>query len=272
MKKLILITALLVCSCADRKPVSPTQAPAQYYTHVISSQGETLASIAKWYTGSSNNWQTILSSNPGLDVKRMRIGTTVQIPNNMLIRTAAMPKSKAPVVAKQDDVEILQPAQDSLANNQPVVENTEIINPEVPSADSVPSDIANNTVEETPEIKQLSPEEIAALQANSVPESTNTEPGKKSFLSKFQEAALAAQEKSLNGNTNAAPPTAPVTADTQEKMNAAMKANQDAVNQAKEAQDKALQDAAQAQKDAAAAQQNSAKTRDDLIKELTQDY
>jgi hypothetical protein len=284
MKKMLIIAVVLIAACAT-KPMQPQNTAPQYYTHTVSGSGETLASIAKWYTGSTTNWQAIQAANPGLDPKRMRIGTQVQIPNNMLIKTAAMPRTKTTQTAKSQDVEILQPAQDSLANSQtnnevsadgsvaPSNNNPADNNPAAGVTDEFPASgnaesPANNGEEVV--VKELSPEEIAALKAET-PDNSNPEQ-KKSILSKFQEAALKAQEKSLNGEAK----TANTQANTQAQVDGAQaqaKAAVDAGNaQVKAAQDQAAKTTGDAQKLNADAQTNSAKTRDDLIKELTQDY
>lgn len=87
---LALALILLILPGCDKQPRVPKE--PQYYTHTISYQGETLALIASWYTGAAKNWQALLPHNPGLDVKRIRLGTVVRIPEGMLVRRDPMPQ------------------------------------------------------------------------------------------------------------------------------------------------------------------------------------
>lgn len=87
-KQLIILgVAAFTFACAKAAPLPP-----KYFDHIVSVQGETLAAIAKWYTGDSTNWAVILDHNPGLDVRRMRIGTEIQIPDELVIRTDPFPR------------------------------------------------------------------------------------------------------------------------------------------------------------------------------------
>ena len=44
-------------------------------------KGDTLFSIAKLQTGSGRNWQKLVSANPGLDPKKLKVGQTITIPS-----------------------------------------------------------------------------------------------------------------------------------------------------------------------------------------------
>ena len=92
MKRLVLVLSVLcffLFACAKPRP------QVDYFNYAVARQGETLAVIAKWYTGSSANWSVIQSHNPGLDPKRMKIGTVVRIPETMLVRRDPLPKKIA---------------------------------------------------------------------------------------------------------------------------------------------------------------------------------
>lgn len=103
-----------------------------YISHTVTHQGETLASIAKWYTGSSSNWQVIKEANPELDPRKIRIGTTIQIPRDIALRSDAPPKPKATAVAKKQTPPVTQDtaatsttdSQDSFATNTNTLEGT----------------------------------------------------------------------------------------------------------------------------------------------------
>jgi hypothetical protein len=86
----------------------PPPAQPSYISHTVTYQGETLASIAKWYTGSSSNWQTIRDANPELDPRKIRIGTTIQIPRELALRSDAPSKPKAPSIAKKQTPPVVQ--------------------------------------------------------------------------------------------------------------------------------------------------------------------
>lgn len=64
-----------------------------YYVHQVKWEGETLSIVAKWYTGSLNNWKAIIKANPNLDPNRIVIGNDVRIPDDLLITRKPMPKS-----------------------------------------------------------------------------------------------------------------------------------------------------------------------------------
>ena len=62
------------------------------YVHEVRRSGETLISIAKWYTGSRDNWITIAKANPYLNPNRIFIGDNILIPENLLKRRDPMSK------------------------------------------------------------------------------------------------------------------------------------------------------------------------------------
>ena len=88
---LVLLALAYSFSCQPRAKF-PEADPAQV-THKVSYQGETLAIISKWYTGSAKNWERVLENNPGLDVYKIDIGDQIIIPGYLVIRSEKMPKS-----------------------------------------------------------------------------------------------------------------------------------------------------------------------------------
>jgi len=64
-----------------------------FYVHQVKWEGETLSIVAKWYTGSLNNWKAIAKVNPALDPNRIVIGSDIRIPADLLITRKPMPKS-----------------------------------------------------------------------------------------------------------------------------------------------------------------------------------
>jgi hypothetical protein len=54
-------------------------------------QGETLSSIADWYTPSWQNWEALAKANPNVDPKRIEIGDKIRIPEALLKTRDPMP-------------------------------------------------------------------------------------------------------------------------------------------------------------------------------------
>jgi hypothetical protein len=100
------LLGLTICSCMKPQaaPPPPQSAPIQDFRHTVRYQGETLAAIARWYTGSGNQWQAIRDANPQLDPRRLKLGTEVVIPHELLVRTDPFPKpgGAAQRTAKKD--------------------------------------------------------------------------------------------------------------------------------------------------------------------------
>ncbi|WKZ57025.1 MAG: LysM domain-containing protein [Bdellovibrionota bacterium] len=81
--------------CAKKGGPPPQPAP-QYHAHTVTYSGETLAIIAKWYTGDSENWKAIANANPKVNPARMKIGTVLQIPMTLVKRTEPLPQKNIP--------------------------------------------------------------------------------------------------------------------------------------------------------------------------------
>lgn len=96
---------------------------AKYLSHKIKWPGETLTLIAAWYTGSAKNWMHLVEANPGIDPRRIMIGDSILIPEELLKTRRPMPiefllaatdkKEESPPpakpVVKSDDVELFGP-------------------------------------------------------------------------------------------------------------------------------------------------------------------
>jgi hypothetical protein len=61
------------------------------WAHKVRHHRETLFSIALWYTGSGENWPRLVEANPDLDPRRIHIGDTIQIPEDLLITRHPVP-------------------------------------------------------------------------------------------------------------------------------------------------------------------------------------
>jgi hypothetical protein len=64
---------------------------AKAWAHKIRHRRETLFSIALWYTGSGENWPRLIEANPDIDPKRIHIGDTILIPEDLLITRRPVP-------------------------------------------------------------------------------------------------------------------------------------------------------------------------------------
>ena len=80
----------------------PTPEP-RVFLHKVRWPEETLSHIAKWYTGTVKNWKAIAEINPELDPKKIDIGDTISIPEDLLTSRKPMPHSFVqPVVRKKN--------------------------------------------------------------------------------------------------------------------------------------------------------------------------
>ena len=90
------LLAMFFSACPPNRSPHPStqQGPVQptYFEHVVKFQGETLAVIAGWYTGKSQNWKLILDANPGLRPEAMRIGQIIRIPRQLMTTAEPFPK------------------------------------------------------------------------------------------------------------------------------------------------------------------------------------
>ena len=78
----------------DKTPAQAisSQPEADFLSHTVKWKGETLSIIAKWYTGSLDNWKKIAEANPDLDPARIAIGSKIRIPDRLLKIRKPMPK------------------------------------------------------------------------------------------------------------------------------------------------------------------------------------
>jgi hypothetical protein len=85
--------------------LASAQAPPEpkYFIHTVQGAGETFAAMARWYTGRSENWMRLARANPDIDPKRIQIGDTIRIPDEIVTTRRAMPKvaPPAPVAGKK---------------------------------------------------------------------------------------------------------------------------------------------------------------------------
>lgn len=116
----------------DSKKAPP--AP-MYFQHTVKYSGETLAAISEWYTGQVSNWKSIANANPALKPERIKIGSIVNIPAELVKKTKPFPKPSLkakPKVEPQDTQE--SPAAPS---EEPKVDTSTPSNSEVAEAPKV---------------------------------------------------------------------------------------------------------------------------------------
>jgi hypothetical protein len=98
---LVLVIGLALGGCIardsvpflDTDPAGPVEAPDRPgVVHTIRWSGETLGTIARWYTGSASRWRAIARANPDLEPERLRIDDEVLIPEDLAVRRAPMPR------------------------------------------------------------------------------------------------------------------------------------------------------------------------------------
>jgi hypothetical protein len=78
----------------EPKKISPPTPPeVKFYTHTVKWSGETIIRLSRWYTGSGNNWLRLIEANPSIDPRRIKIGDTILIPENLLTTREPLPIS-----------------------------------------------------------------------------------------------------------------------------------------------------------------------------------
>ena len=91
------------------KPQPPPPPPAPkvkvpegpYFVHTVKWRGESLSTVAAWYTGTVQNWRALAEVNPQLgDPNRMAVGVKIRIPEKMLRTREVMPQGFAESYAK----------------------------------------------------------------------------------------------------------------------------------------------------------------------------
>jgi type IV secretory pathway VirB10-like protein len=72
-----------------------------YFMHTVKWRGESLSTVAAWYTGTVQNWRALAEVNPQLaDPNRIAVGVKIRIPEKMLRTREVMPQGFAESYAK----------------------------------------------------------------------------------------------------------------------------------------------------------------------------
>ena len=55
-----------------------------YFAHTVKQDGEKIETIARWYTGNTENWKVIARVNPKLNPDHLAVGNEIYIPSNLI--------------------------------------------------------------------------------------------------------------------------------------------------------------------------------------------
>ena len=77
-------------AATDKSAAASALDPSELIVHKVQRRGETLPIIAKWYTDESANWKVISKANPRINSQRIKIGSQVKIPKNLLVTRKPM--------------------------------------------------------------------------------------------------------------------------------------------------------------------------------------
>jgi len=87
----------------------PPATPEPDYMHVVRWRGETLSSIAAWYTASWQNWEALARANPEIDPDRIEIDDRIRIPQALLKTSKPMPSDFLPTAVTKKTVRATPP-------------------------------------------------------------------------------------------------------------------------------------------------------------------
>jgi hypothetical protein len=91
-------------------PPKEQAAPAsKTWAHKVRNRRETLFSIAMWYTGSGSNWPRLAEVNPDINPRRIHVGDTVLIPQDLLQTRDPMPAGFPEPERKRRKIKEAQP-------------------------------------------------------------------------------------------------------------------------------------------------------------------
>lgn len=89
--------------------------------HQVKWNRETFFSIALWYTGSGSHWRQLVKANPNIEPRRLRIGDTIRIPENLLKTRKPMPEEFLKPVQKLPVAGQPKPAKSSAKKKAPLL-------------------------------------------------------------------------------------------------------------------------------------------------------
>ena len=120
--------------------------------HTIMYNGETLALIARWYTGDAANWKAIAAQNPDLVPTKMRLGNKVFIPVQLLKTREPMPKN---YVGKHEKAKEPTLTESAASAGAPEVGTSSVSSASSTSAESVTEDTNKAVTESISSVNEL---------------------------------------------------------------------------------------------------------------------
>lgn len=96
-----------------------TPSETRLYLHKVRWPEETLSHIARWYTGNLKNWEAIIKVNPGVDPKKIDVGDTISIPEDLMTSRQPMPRSFLEASVQKKAVSFSSPRKSSTPLESP---------------------------------------------------------------------------------------------------------------------------------------------------------
>lgn len=193
--------------CTAKYAAAPEQEPRfpDYLEHRVEYSGETLGSIARWYTGSTSNWGKIQSANPEIRPNRIRVGMIIRIPNDLVTRSEKMPPpARSERAADKGPAAVTSPVDSSVTTSTTYTESVVSIGDEDAAPPTAPpSEITadSSTLNATDAPTYEAPPEVPS---NSYPEQTppaqESGSGVGSFLGALGKALAPSREGSSGSN------------------------------------------------------------------------
>jgi len=120
-KYLVVLTLCMVAfACAGNKPVEQETAPPppevqmpEFILHRVL-PGETMAGIAKWYTGKDSDWRELARENPDVKPWNLKRGDLVKIPLRMATSHTNQPEHSTAPKKHRKPTQKTAPAKDSV--------------------------------------------------------------------------------------------------------------------------------------------------------------
>ena len=115
-----LAMCLMALACAANKQTKQETAPPpppevqmpEFILHRVL-PGETMASIAKWYTGKKSDWRELAQHNPELKPWNLKRGDLVKIPREMAIAHTNQPEHSTAPKKHRKTTQNTAPVQDN---------------------------------------------------------------------------------------------------------------------------------------------------------------
>lgn len=112
-------TAVAVHESSALVPPTAAEPEPRFHAHNVRWPGETLSVIAKWYTGTVKNWKALANANPTLNPKKIVVGDTILIPENLLTSRKPMPFSFLKSSGRKKDIRSSSSIQTSVKSDSP---------------------------------------------------------------------------------------------------------------------------------------------------------